>query len=104
MMPSNRHPVDQLAEVRAQIKALQSREDDLKEQVLTRLTDNPQRGETQTVDGDDFVAAVSCVERETLDRKAVERALGVKFAKCLKKSTSVTIRVSPRAHLDQEAA
>lgn len=103
MLP-NRHPVDQLAETRAQIKALQDRESELKERVIDMLADRPQRGETQTVDGDEFQAAISLVESERLDRQAVEKALTPsKFAKCLKKASSVTVRVNPRARLEEAA-
>jgi hypothetical protein len=102
MPPSNRHPVDQLAQVRAQIKELQEWEASLKEQIISSLPERPELGEMQRIDGDDFVADVSLIERETLDRKAAEKLLGKRFPQALKTSSSITIRVSARAQ--QEAA
>jgi hypothetical protein len=103
-MVLNRHAVDSLAEVREEIKNLQALETALKERVIALLADAPQRGETQTVAGDDYVASVSLIERETLDRQAVEKALSPKrLAACLKSSSSLTIRIAPRAQLEEAA-
>lgn len=93
----NRHPVDRLAEVRAEIKSLQAEEDQLKGHIHALLPDTPMPGETQTVTGDEHIASVAFVERETLDRKAVEAVLSKRrFEACLKKSGSLTIRVTPK--------
>jgi len=46
----NRHIVDQLAEVRAQIKALEAREAELKTQISTAM------GSANSLGGDEFIA------------------------------------------------
>lgn len=102
-MTSNRHPVDELADIRTQIKALETRESVLKEAIIHLLSDPPFPGDTQRIDGDEYVASVSLIESHRLDRKEVEKALSPKrFALCLKPSVAITVRVSPRQQ--QEAA
>ena len=54
----NRHPVDALADVRAQIKALTELEASLKTQVSALM------GQTDCVEGDQYVATLAVSERK----------------------------------------
>lgn len=66
---SNVHPVDQLVAIRAQIKALQERESDLKTEV-SRLI-----GGATSLDGDEWSAIQSLSTRKGgLDEKALKAA------------------------------
>lgn len=95
-MTFNRHPVDRLAEVRAEISKLEAEADKLKAAVV-KLAGTLVPGEATPVDGDDNIASVAFIERETLDRKAVEAVLSKRrFEACLKKSGSLTVRVTPK--------
>lgn len=94
-MTTNRHPVDELADVRASIKTLEERESVLKEQIIDGLLERLTDGETQTVVGDEHSASVSISTRETLDRAKVAVLLSKpKLQSCLKSSTAITVRVS----------
>lgn len=67
MMPTtNRHPVDELADVREQIKKLQEQERQLRDRVLE---------ETSFI-GDEYRAEIVMHHRETLDTKAIKREFG----------------------------
>src|SRR4051812_12808611 len=63
----NRHPVDELADVRAEIKTLQAREAELRAVLLADGAD---------LSGSEHYARVTVSERETLDAKAITEALG----------------------------
>lgn len=95
-MKTNRHIIDRYADLTAEIKSMTDMKDALKEQILANIEPlGP--GESTTVVGDDYSATVSLVERETLDRKAVEAALSKpKFQACLKPSSAWTIRTAAR--------
>lgn len=91
---SNRHIVDQLADVRAKIKALQEHEKDLKEEV------GRQMGAADSLGGDEFIASQAISERKgSIDEAKVARKLGVENLDAFRKapSTVVTIRVESRA-------
>lgn len=91
----NRHPVDELADVRGQIKTLQDRESDLRDKILKALPERLDPDEPQTVAGDEHSASVSVSTRETLDRAKVAVLLSKpKLQSCLKTSTAITIRVT----------
>jgi len=93
---ANRHPVDQLADVRAEIAKLKEREDALREMILS--------GECQLF-GDDFRADVSTTTSERVDTKALRKALGDKaLAPYLKPSTVRTVRLKPRLENDDDEA
>lgn len=69
MTANNRHPVDQLAEVRAQIKVLTELEASLKDAVSTLM------GAGDFVEGDEYVAMQSISERKgSIDDKAMKLA------------------------------
>ena len=96
-MAANRHIVDQLADVRAQIKALGEREDALKTEV------SKQMGAANSLGGDEFIAIQSLSTRKggIDDKKA--KAAGVDLDRFRKPDVAVvTIRVERRAN--EEAA
>ena len=92
---SNRHPVDELAEVRADIKVLKYREDELKEQVAGMM------GDQDSVGGDEWIAEQALSERKgSIDEKAA-KAAGVDLDRFRKPTTTiVTIRTVKRARED----
>jgi hypothetical protein len=66
---ANRHPVDQLADLRATIKRLQDFEDDLRTEVSVLMGDNDR------LDGDDFIARqVLNIRKGTVDPDAMANA------------------------------
>lgn len=68
-MTSNRHIVDQLADVRAQKKELEAREDELKVAISAAM------GSADSLGGDQFIALQKVSERKgAIDTKAMERA------------------------------
>jgi len=78
----NRHPVDRLADVREQLKALESEERILRDTILR----------TGDTNGDDNVAMVKESVRNMLDRKALEFKFGVaSVAACTKESPVTTL-------------
>lgn len=82
-LPVNRHPVDQLADVREKIKALQEQEDTLRTEVSVLM------GGGDTLGGDEFIAKQSISERAgALDVKAMESD-GIDVAKYRKKPSTV---------------
>jgi hypothetical protein len=66
MLP-NRHPADELADVRAQIKALQVREAQLRACLLAGVDPN----------GADFIAQIAVSQRTMIDFEAVKRHFGL---------------------------
>jgi hypothetical protein len=86
----NRHPVDRLADIREQMKLLESEEKILKEKII-------QSGDTI---GDDNVAQLKEASRKTLDRTALEAHYGIEtIAKFLKTSNFVTVSLFKK-HVD----
>jgi hypothetical protein len=63
----NRHPVDELAEIRAERRRLELRELALRNRIL--------RGDVD-LDGDDYRAKVASFERAYLDRAKLEQRFG----------------------------
>ena len=61
----NIHPADELAAMREEIKILQGRADELRDQLLAEGAD---------LKGDQYTATIIPGTRETLDRKAIEEA------------------------------
>jgi hypothetical protein len=90
-MTANRHIVDQLADVRAQIKALQEIEAALKPQVAEIID------RADVASGDDFIATHQMAERKgSLNEKAM-RAAGIDVDSFRGPSTVViSIRLAPR--------
>jgi hypothetical protein len=66
-MMRNRHPVDELADVRAELKTLQAREVELRTALLEEGADRK---------GVSFVARVSVFRQERLDLEAVKEHFG----------------------------
>lgn len=66
-MQTNRKPPDELADVRERIKELKSREEKLRQMLIT--------GEADLV-GDDFAATVSTMTSERIDTPKLRKELG----------------------------
>jgi hypothetical protein len=90
-LPVNRHPVDELAEVRAQIKDLEEREKALKTTVSTLM------GDRDSIGGDEFIARQTLTERAgSVDTAAMKKA-GIDVDKYRKAPTAVvTIKCERR--------
>lgn len=93
---TNRHPVDQLANIRATIKTLEEREKELKEQISVMM------GGADSLGGDEFIALQKLSTRKgAIDTKAMEKA-GLDPDTFRKPDTAVySLVLEPRA---QEAA
>ncbi len=63
----NIHPADELSATREEIKILEKRADELRDQLLAEGAD---------LRGDQYTAAIIPGVRETLDRKAITEAFG----------------------------
>lgn len=88
---TNRHPVDQLATVRATIKALEARESELKEQISAMM------GAADSLGGDEFIARQKLQTRKgALDEKKLEAKLGDLAAYRKKDSTYIVLNVEAR--------
>jgi hypothetical protein len=77
----NRHPVDQLADIRAEIKVLKQREEALRSEVLA----NP-----EDLSGDDNEAMLCQTTRETVDLDLMRRELGMVFMRPFLREQVVT--------------
>ena len=87
----NRHPVDQLADVRAKIKALQDTETDLKAQISTEM------GSRDSLGGDEFIAFQTLQTRKGAIDEASLKAAGINPDKHRKPSTvSHVLRIERR--------
>jgi len=75
----NRHPVDRLFDIRETIKALETEEKMLKEQIIAS-------GDTV---GDEYLAQLKDSVRKTLDRKALEAHYGSEIIAGFCKESSV---------------
>ena len=95
----NRHPVDELAEIRAEMRKLDERERELRSVIIEGSCG---------LQGDEFEANVSKTCSTRLDTAAVRKALGdEKLAPYLKPSEVMTVKVKPidRSYLaDADAA
>jgi len=88
---SNRHPVDQLAMVREELKALKEREDVLRDQVARFM------GNADSLGGDEWIARQAISERKGSIDEAALRAIGVEPDAYRKpKTTTYTIRTVRR--------
>jgi hypothetical protein len=89
---NNQHPVDELAQIRAQIKALQERENALRSEVSLLI------GDGSAYDGDDFTAIQTLASRKGgIDEQAM-RTAGINPDKFRKSDIAVvTIRTVVRA-------
>lgn len=91
----NRHPVDELAEVRAEAKRLKDREDELRKQILD--------GSCGLI-GYDHEAKLSETESERVDVKAARAALGDQLAPFLKTTRVKMVRLAKREAPEPDAA
>ncbi len=89
---TNRHPVDQLANVRATIKTLQEREAQLKEQIVAMM------GDDASIGGDEFIASLRPGSRKGgLDEKRLAEHFGDLSMFRKPDSAFKTLTVEPRA-------
>jgi hypothetical protein len=88
----NRHPVDELADVREKIKFWKEREDELRTIISDQMLGNDSLG------GDEWIARQTVTERKgSLDEKLMQ-AVGIDADKFRKPaSVSFTIRLERRA-------
>lgn len=87
-MLSNRHPVDRIAELRREIRALQAEEQELRQALLEDGAD---------LSGDTHYASVVSVEASRLDRKMLEAKFGRDaVASCSKTVASKQVRIIAR--------
>lgn len=88
----NRHIVDQLADIRAQMKELKAREDELKAEISEKM------GSADSLGGDEFIAFQKVSQRKgAIDQKSLEAA-GINVDDHRKPDTSVyTLTVERRA-------
>ena len=89
---TNRHPVDQLANIRATIKTLQDREAELKAEIGVLM------GERDSLGGDEFIARQELRSRKGgLDEKKLADRIGDLSAFRKSDSTYIVLSVEPRA-------
>jgi len=89
----NRHPIDRLADVRAEIKRLDAVEAELRKSIIV--------GDFGLT-GDQYIAEVRETTRETIDSALVRKHLGPDGIKpFLKKSTTQTVRLTERVLSDE---
>ncbi len=96
MTNRNIHPVDELAEVRAQIKALEAREGELKSTVSAMM------GDADSLGGDFFIARQTMTERKGgIDEKAM-KAAGIDADK-FRKPPSIVVTIKTEARVSEVA-
>lgn len=89
---TNRHPVDQLANIRATIKTLQERETQLKEDIGSMM------GSADSLGGAEFIARQKLQTRKGgLDEKKLEAKFGDLGAFRKPDTTFIVLSVEPRA-------
>lgn len=86
MVSTNRHPVDELADVRAEIKRLQEHEAELKSQIIG----------TRQMLGNEFEAKLTEVVTERVDVPALRKYMGNGIREFLKPSSAITLRIVKR--------
>ena len=91
----NRHPVDQLADVRETIKTLQAREAELKDEIGKLM------GKADSLGGSEYIARQSLQERKGSIDEAKLKAAGLDADKFRRPPvTSIVLRVERRAELE----
>lgn len=94
---TNRHPVDQLGDIRRTIKHLQDRESDLKTEISALM------GKADSLGGAEYIAVQSLRSRKGgLDEAKIAAALGIANLDAYRKpdATYVALKVERRAQED----
>ncbi|MDY8108295.1 hypothetical protein U0C82_03910 [Fulvimarina sp. 2208YS6-2-32] len=93
MTQTNRHPVDELVDVKAKMAALAEREKSLKAKIIEMA------GERDAVGGDEFIATVALQSRKSLDRKGLEKRVGKDVVAGFEREGEpyYVVRTAPRA-------
>lgn len=95
--PVNRHPVDRLADLRAQMKALEAEEKEAAAEVSRLMGDAPSLG------GDEFIATQGISERKgSIDAKKLAAA-GIDVD-AYRGAPSVSVRITLARRVQDEAA
>ena len=93
-MASNRHPIDELSDVRSEMKRLKAREDELRSVIL---------GGECGLAGDQFNASITLSQQNKMDMDAVRKALGAELVKAMTKSVPIrVIKLSERELVESE--
>lgn len=84
----NRHPVDELADIRDAIKRLKDREDEIRKLII--------EGSCSSL-GDQYSATIQTTSSERVDTKALrEKLTSAELSKFLKVTMSTVVKVSKR--------
>jgi hypothetical protein len=83
---ANRHPVDELGDIRSQIKALKAREEELRRAVI----------ESGDMIGDDYEAGLKHSVQQRVDLPALKVALGERLRPFLREQVCDQLRVKPK--------
>lgn len=95
---SNRHPVDELGEVREAKKALEEREKALKEKVAAMM------GAADSLGGEEFIARQRVSERRgSLDEKALKERFGDEAVETCRKPPTTTYTIETRRRAEAAA-
>jgi len=87
----NRHPVDQLFDIRERIKALEADERRIKETIMS----------SGDYVGDEHVCVPKTSVRKTLDRPLLEKTFGIDaIAACLKESSVTTLNLFSKSEIE----
>jgi hypothetical protein len=95
MSTSNRHPVDELADIRSEIKRLTVREEELRRYLLEHPNDR---------EGDDYVVSIASQSRKRVDLKRLADEIGATLLQRFTSYTSflaVRLRERPGEQHDQ---
>jgi hypothetical protein len=87
-MTANRHPVDELSDIRSEMKRLKAREDEIRDLILS---------ERISTTGDQWDVSVSISSQERVDTAALRKHLGPDaIAPFIRQAVVKTIRLSER--------
>jgi hypothetical protein len=86
-MITNIHPVDELADVRSRIKALEEREGQLREELLSGRVG---------LEGDGYVARLVDQQRAWINLRSARRALGATLDPFITEKAVTTVRLAPK--------
>ncbi len=87
-LTNNRHPVDELADIREQMKPLKQREEELRQMILD--------GECEA-EGNEYVATVTVAVREKLDEAKLKKELGMAMLRPFVRASEIkTVRLKEK--------
>ena len=87
-LTQNRHPVDELADIRERMKPLKRREEELRQMILDHECE---------AEGEEYAAAVSVTVRENLDQAKLIKEMGMKVLRPFMRTSEIrTIRLKEK--------